>query len=177
MKPRGGQQGFTLLEVMIALAIMVVILSSAFLTQGLSISSSARNRNIVIATNLARNLINEQEVRWEGVSLERLPKTESANFTEEAYKDFKWTITYEEVDFSSLTDMIARQAEAAADKSGKGGAVDAGTETVLKVFRDYLKKAVRRMTVTIEWPDGDGKSTQTFTQLLVDHETELNLAI
>jgi Tfp pilus assembly protein PilV len=169
-----GQSGFSLLEVMIAFALIVVVVFVTVLTQSGSLLSSSRNKNIIIATNLARNLINEQEVKYEGLSFERLPKKESENFPA-PNAAFKWTIAYDEVDFSALTDLIARQSKQESEKSGSGD--DSQSQMVLRIFKDYLQKSVRRMTVTIEWPDGAGTSSQTFSQLLVNYDTEFSLAI
>jgi len=166
-----NQRGFTLLEVMIAFAIIVVILAAAFTSQGNSLASSSRNRNMIAATNLARNLINEQELKYEGMPLSRLPEAEGPTNFAAPHASFKWTIKYTKVDFSALTELIARASK------DKNGASDENIGTVLRIFKDYLEKSVRRMTVTIEWPDGGGTSTQTFTQLLVSYDEELSVAI
>jgi type II secretory pathway pseudopilin PulG len=166
-----GDAGFSLIEVMIAFGIIVVIVFVTIITQTGSSNSSMRNAAVIRATLLARNLINEQELRFEGVDLEKLPKTDSKNFTEPDDK-FKWTITYDKVDFGPLTDLLARESAAAAEKSGGSNAT---TETLLHVFKEYLGKSVRRMIVTIEWPDGTGTSSQTFTQLLVNYDAEFQL--
>lgn len=167
-----NQKGFTLLEVMIAFAIIVVILAAAFTTQGNSLASSSRNRNIVVATNLARNLINEQEVKYEGMPLSRLPEAEGPTNFAAPHATFKWTVKYTKVDFSALTDLIAR----ASKEKGKEG-TDEQTGTILRIFKEYLEKSVRRMTVTIEWADGGGTSSQSFTQLLVSYDEELSVSI
>ncbi|HEY8279046.1 MAG TPA: type II secretion system protein [Bdellovibrionota bacterium] len=171
------QNGFSLLEVMIAFAMIVVVLFAALITQTGGINSSTRNRNIIVATNLARNVINQQEVKYEGQSFERLPKTEDVECAE-FNKDFKCSVAYEEVDFSALSALIGH---ASKDEQEKDGNTDSGAsgqlEMVLKIFQEYMKKSVRRMTVTIEWPEGSGTTSQTFTELLVNYDAELTVAI
>lgn len=176
MKLLGTQKGFTLLEVMIAFAIIVMVVFVTIIAQTGSSASSSRNRNVIIATHLARNLINEQEIKIEDVAFDRLEKTHTENFP--APNDtFKWTITYEEVDFAPLTDLIAKQSAAQNEKAGGGGETDSQTAMLLKMFKEYLQKSVRRMKVTIEWPEGTGTSSQTFTQLLVNYDAEFNMAL
>lgn len=169
MKRLSSQAGFTLLEVIIAFAVIIVVVAAAMITGGNGAAASARNRRIMIATNLARNLINEQELKYEGLPLERLPKSTSQNFPE-PNQEYKWTITYDEVDFSALGDLLAKQSA----KQNEGNPeAENQTNTVMNIFKEYLQKSIRRMNVTIEWPDGNGTSSQTFTQILVDYETEL----
>lgn len=167
-----GQSGFTLLEVMVAFTLIVVVVFATVMSQSQGVVNAARDRNIVIATNLAENLINEQELKVEGKSFDSLEEKQSGQF--DSNKDFKWTIEYAKVDFSALTDLIARQN---AKQGGDGADDQQQTALVMRVFKDYLEKSVRRMKVTIEWPDGKGTSTQTFSQLLVNYDTELNLSI
>lgn len=165
-----GQKGFTLLEVMIAITLLAVILSSVFIAQTSSLSSSGRSKNVLIATNLARNLVNEKELAYEGVPFDRLDKAESGSFAA-PYSDHKWTITIEEVDFSVLGDLMRKQAEEA------NATPEPNQETVIKLFQDYLNRSVRRMTVKIEWPEAGSTSNLTFTELLVNYDAEFATGI
>lgn len=161
-----NQKGFTLLELMIAFALLTIVLASVYLTQVGSLVSSGRSRNALIATNLARNYLNETELKFEGLPFERLSKKDTGNF-EEPHKDFTWTRTIEEVDFSILSELLLKEAS-------KDGSVPEGeAPMVLKFFQDYLQKSVRRMTLTVEWPEGNGKTSITFSELLVNYDTEL----
>ncbi len=166
---RDGAGGFTLLEVLVAFSLIVVIVFAAVLTQTQGLMTSSSDRNILIATNLARNLINEEELKREGRSFENIEDKYTGNF--ETNKDFAWTIEYSKVDFSALTDLIAREnakSESSNENSGQ-------MELVMQIFKNYLEKSVRRMKVTIEWPEGKGTSRQTFSELLVDYDQDLTL--
>ena len=160
-----NQKGFTLLEVMIAFALLTSILFVAVISQSSSLASSSRSKSLLMATNLARNFINEQELKYEGVPFDRLPKTEEGTF--EAPNDaYKFTLTFEEVDFGVMSDLIAKQSQST------GETQDAQTETVVKLFEDYLKKSVRRMTVVVHYPDSGQLSKLSFTQLLVNYDAD-----
>ena len=150
---------------MIAFALLTGILFVAILSQTSSMVSGTRAKNILIATNLARNAMAEQEAKYEGINFEQLPKEEKGDFPA-PHAAFKWTLKFEEVDFGVMSDVIAKQAEA--NKEEK----DANTETLVKLFEDYLKKSVRRMNLTIEYPDGDSTSKLSFTQLLVNYDAD-----
>ena len=107
MKLLRAQSGFTLLEVLIAFALIVVIVFATVMTSSQGLFSATQNRNLILATNLARDLINEKEVAYEGRSFEQLQEKEEGAF--EGQKDWKWKIEISKVDFSALTDLIARK--------------------------------------------------------------------
>jgi prepilin-type N-terminal cleavage/methylation domain-containing protein len=161
-----SQTGFTLLEVMIAFAIMSFILSAVFITQSSSLSSSGRSRNILIANNLARNLVAQKELLYEGRAFDKIDEKQSGAFPD-PHGDYKWKIEIKEIDFGPLTNLLAQGAAA------EGQAEQAaGTEQMLKMFEEYLKKSVRRMTLTVEYPDGGKTSSLTYTELLVNYDQD-----
>lgn len=160
-----SQNGFTLLEVMIAFALLTGILFVAVLSQSSSILSSTRSKNILIATNLARNIMSEMEVKYESVPLDQLPKEEKGEFAA-PNQGFKWELKFEEVDFAILSDLLAKQAEAEKKEQ------EANTDTLIRMFEEYLKKSVRRMNITVEYPDSDTTAKLSFTQLLVNYDAE-----
>jgi prepilin-type N-terminal cleavage/methylation domain-containing protein len=166
VKQLRGQAGFTLLEVMIAFALLAGILFVAVISQSSSMVSSTRSKNILIATNLARNLMNEQEVKYEDTPFATLPVGKQTGEFPAPNTGFRWTLAFEEVDFAVLSDVIAKQAEAEKKEQ------EANTDTLVKLFEEYLKKSVRKMTVTVDYPDGGATSQLSFTQLLVSYDAD-----
>ena len=164
-----NQKGFTLLEFLIAMALLVFVIAAAYLSQGNSLSSSLRSRNILIATNLARNFISDEELKWEGVKFEALPEQKEGKF-EAPNAQFKWTLKFTKVDFSGLSDVLISKTE-------EGKEDKAQTAMILKMFQDYMEKSVRRMTVTVEWPEGKGNTSMSFTEILVNYDTEFAAGI
>lgn len=165
-----SQSGFTLLEFMIAFALLTVILASVYLMQGSSLASSVRSKNILLATNLAKNLINESELQFEGQPFERLQAKETGEF-EEPFKEFKWTREIAEVDFGALSELMIKAQEES------GSTPKENQSMVAKYFQDYMQKSVRRMTVTITWAEGGGESSLSFTELLVNYDAEFAAGI
>jgi prepilin-type N-terminal cleavage/methylation domain-containing protein len=164
----GSQKGFTLLEVMIAFALLTGILFVAVISQSSSLASSSRSKNILIATSLARNFINQQEVLLEGMPFNQIQSQQEGQFPD-PHGEFRWTMAVEEVDFSVLSQLLGRQAEASGQQQ------EEHTATVLKLFEEYLKKSVRKMTVTIHYPDSGETSTLSFTQLLVNYDADFGI--
>lgn len=159
-------RGFTLLEFIIAFALIVVILSSVYITQGTRLSSSLRSKNVLIATNLAKNHMAEEELKLEGLPFDRVDAKSEGKF-EQPYDKFKWKQEVEKIDFSALTDVLVSKM---GDKEKEQNSME--TEMVVKYFKDYLEKSVRRLTLTIEWEEGSGSTSMSFTELLVNYDAD-----
>lgn len=166
MKLRRPEAGFTLLEFIIALAILVVVLAAVYIAQSGSLLSSSRTRNIVIATNLARNFIGESENKLEGVKFENLAKEETGQFPE-PNAQFRWKREVSEVDFSALTEIFMSQF-----KQDKNAGVREEESMVAKLFEAYMKDSVRKLVITVEWQEGDKPQTLSFTSLLVNYDAD-----
>ena len=79
---------------------------------------------------------------------------------------YRWSLEVSEVNFGPLTNLLLAQTAKSEDPN-------AGQATqLLKMFEKYLKDSVRRMKVTIEYPDGGKHSSLTFTELLVNYDAE-----
>lgn len=160
-------RGFTILEFVIALAIIAIILVSVYASQGFSLSASTRLKNTQIATNLARTLLHESELKFENMKFEALPTTEeTGNFTA-PWDQFSWKRDFETLDFTALSEVFL--AGIAQDKTAQVSSNDA---TVLKYFQDYMAKSIRKMTITVEWPEGQAKGNVSFTTLLVRYDAD-----
>lgn len=162
-----NQKGLTLLEFLIAFAILTIVLTSVYIAQSSSLFSSIRTKNLVIATNLARSFLVQSENDLTGLKFENLSKEETGEFPE-PNKKFTWKRTIEEVDFAALTQLITAKLQ----EKNKLDGVKSEENLLLKGFEDYLKKSVRKMVITIEWPEGEGKSHLSFTQLLVNYDAD-----
>lgn len=164
---RKDQGGFTLLEVVIALALISFVLMSVYAVQTTSVFGSTRARNVAIATGLARNLLAETEMLYDKLSFTEMNEDERGEFPD-PNKDFTWRRQVEETDFSALTDLLI------ASKQGQADSGVAQEElTMMSKFQEYLKDSVRKVTVTIEWPEGDGKNSIAFTSLWVKYDVKL----
>ena len=96
-----GRKGFTLLEVMCAMAILATVLVVLLENHGMSIRMSLRARQASIAANLARDLMTE-------IELEGFPEvgSENGNFTDRypgLYPGYTWE---REVNESVFADYI-----------------------------------------------------------------------
>lgn len=176
--------GFTLLEVLIALSIMVLILASILSVQSSSLSASTRARELNTVALLARNLMIETEAKIEGRAFTEVAEETDGVFPE-PYQDFRWKVAIKEVEFPQL-DLSG--ASAAGGASGAAGAADQGyqgpadpganqsAEMIVKLITNFLSKAIREVQVTIYWKRGNNDVDYSVSLYWVDLNHEFSLS-
>lgn len=137
-------EGFTLLEVVIAMAIMTITFAAILAVEQGSINASARAKQMNIVGMLARNQMIETEYKIEGKLFDEVKKEESGTFPA-PYEDYKWKTTIKELKFPSLASVFK-------GGSGSGGEGQSqGTDMVVRLMTNFLSKALRQVDVTISW--------------------------
>ncbi len=164
--PSYEQAGFTLLEVIIAMAIMVIAFTAILSVQSNSIRTATRARQLNTVTMLARNAMIETELEIEGKSFTEISKTKNGAFAE-PYQDITWEREIKEIEFPSLV------------PGGGGGNEQGGgaTDQFLQLLTNFLSQAVREVTVTIKWKKGSGEQKYSITTYWVDLNHEFQLSI
>jgi prepilin-type N-terminal cleavage/methylation domain-containing protein len=138
-----NRKGFTLLEVMIAIAILAVSLLALFNLQSTSLLGSARAQRISTSTLLARQKMARFLLDFEaGMAKGEFPeeKEESGTFEEEKQPDYSWKITVRKVDLPTppategQSDMMAQ---------------------VFTMVSQKLSKSVREVKLVVSWKEFD----------------------
>lgn len=93
MTLRQCNKGFSLLEVMIALAIVAIALVSLLGLSNRSILVQDKIQRLTQATLLAQQLMSEEELNVEG---KRLNWDDREDVFEEPFETFRWEISYQE---------------------------------------------------------------------------------
>lgn len=149
--------GFTLLEVMIAMAIMLVAFSSILAIQSSSMSSALKARQIHEVSVLARNAMVMTEVEISGKKFEEISEEIAVPCDEENFPDYTCTRKVKEVKFPNLAGLAKAtqgdqgNASANADAEEKNSAM---LEQMTKVITNFLSKAIREVTITVSWKRG-----------------------
>lgn len=118
-----SSQGFTLLEVLVALGIMAVSISAILQLYGTAMVTSARAEAVTIATMLARQKMAEQMIKIEKNATEGkfLDTTEESDGKfDDPYDNYNWHVKVRKVEIplppqekqdaqAQLTQMIAKQ--------------------------------------------------------------------
>ena len=167
--------GFTLLEVMIALAIMLVAFSSILAIQSSSMGSALKARQIHEVSVLARNAMVQTEVEISGKKFTEIPEEASGQF-EEPFADYSWTRKIKEVKLPNLGGISkAAQGDTGGAKSDEEEKNGAMIEQMTKVITNFLSKAVREVTITVSWKRGTTTQKYDVAMYWVDMNSDFNL--
>jgi len=163
----GACAGFTLLEVMLAMGIMMITFTSIFMVQNSSINASVKAKRMNYVSMLARQQMTLFEMEFQGKEFNDVKKESSGTF-ESPYQDYRWKRTVKEIKFPDLG--MGQSA-----KEGESGGKQAA-DTLGKLVTKFFTAAIREITVTISWKRGPGEQTYTVSSYWVDLNHEFALS-
>lgn len=155
----GSNRGFTLLEVLIAVAILSLSLTSLLSSQMASMRATSYARGVSVAAFLAEHRL--MEIEWEmqrdGWIAE--DKTFEGDFSEEGWPDIRYECL---VDFMEMPDYSQIQQAVDASEQDETGVVgqDAGEQAfgalgmVWPIVKAAIEQSIRKAECTVFWPDG-----------------------
>jgi prepilin-type N-terminal cleavage/methylation domain-containing protein len=183
-KRRRGDGGFSLLEVMVALAVLAVslVLLSQITTSNVRATHHAKMTTV--ATFLARTKMAaiEDDVLYQGFV--DTDQADAGDFAAESRPDFRWTTLIEKIQLPA--DMAQKAQDANQNKmeeqSGNPLAAMAGfmggfMTTLIEPIRVGIEESVRRVTVKVLW-DEPGRPEQSFEVItFMTDPAKLDLAV
>jgi general secretion pathway protein I len=166
------ETGFTLLEVMIALAILAGALVVLLRLATADVEATKRARMLSIATGLARAKmydVEEELLQLGAQSNEFCPAEGVLNegdFADDGQPRFKWKVTPEKVELPDVQDLQEAQKDGTtttteaplkdvSSELGLTGAAGTGAAMVQMYFplvKPVLEQAICKVTVTVSWP-------------------------
>ncbi len=189
-------RGFTLLEVMVALA----LLASAMLALSQLVSGALRNHvraaQLDTATLLARGKLAALEDEFEVKGFRDFDQEDEGTFEKEGHPEIKWSVHVKkphvelgpEKILALLTGGQGDLSSLIAQATGGGAAGSSGGPTTanpgsagmaamlqqqLTLIGEVIKKGVREVRLTVTWPDGKKDASFTVvTHLAVLQPTE-----
>lgn len=163
------KSGFSLMEVMVAMAILAGALLGLMLGLQRSVTASHHARLMTQATFLCRQQLVELEEKFlvDGFTDDALVKEESGEFEDPAFKKFRWATTIEKIRLPSVdqiqsaaTKLLSDRQQIGAQGAGGGGGGDKGgglgnpmMGTMLGPIKDTLEQGIRRVTVKVLWDE------------------------
>jgi len=148
-----GICGFSLLEVMVAVAILAVALTTLLTFSGNTMLKSGRAEKLTIATMLARQRMGEIEIELEKSKQKKeFPDERSEDGTfDEPYEDYRWK-----------TEI--RRVEIPAPVTGEEGNIQ---DMIGKQLTKEIAKTVRELKLTVLWDDaGEEQSIDVVTHIV-----------
>jgi general secretion pathway protein I len=182
------RRGFTLLEVMISLALLAGALMAASDLAGAALRNHEFARDLNAAVLLARGRMAELEEQYEDSGFKDFDESSEGDFSEEGRPDARWKVEVlrpsPDLSADQLVSRLAGATESTpaelasklfggqAPTSG-GGPVATTTgnagvamltklvEGQLTTFGDLVKRSLREVRLTVSWPSG--KQRKSFT--------------
>lgn len=151
-------RGFSLLEVMVALALLALSFTALILVQGRATSLAAQAKNISIATQLARYQLAEcKREAQKQISATTDVKLEG-DFTELNFPDFKWECHAPKFSMKAPTTAdVEKKVKESAKKTnkvtGNEGTTASLSSPFISMITDSLSTSVRELAVIIRWTD------------------------
>lgn len=183
--------GFTLLEVMVALAILALALTAIVGINGNAIRSHGYAKRVTVATMLARSKMADIESKYieEGFTSE-FDQVMEGTFEEEGWSDYRWKaeIIKPDIDAANATALVESVVEKlmgdmappnpegnrtgpsgpTPDMGGFGAMIKPMIEGQVNILVETMKKSVREVRLTVSWKEGaNTDSFDVVTHLVV----------
>lgn len=168
---RSDESGFTLLETMIAMAIMVVAFASIIMVESSSLDASYRAKQLNIVSMLAKNIMIDTELLIENKSFGEV-KTEETGAFGDPYQEFSWKREVKEVEFPNLNPGGGGEGDKSKDDSNDK---DAGN-TLSKLITQFLSKSIREVVVTVSYKKGPGEQKYQVAMYWVNLNNDFSLS-
>jgi general secretion pathway protein I len=176
----GARSGFTLLEVMVALAVLAGALMAVADLSGNALRNFGYARDLSTATLLARGKMAEIEEKYEDSGFTDFDQTENGTFADQGQPGIRWSLELKKPDGDmspqqllgaflgtggedvGTQELLGKLLGGGSASGGKGGPSSAGPggvlggvlQTQLTAFSEELKKGVRRAVLRVSWKDG-----------------------
>lgn len=169
-------RGFTILEVLIAMAILAIATTSLLGTQSRSVVQNDHGRQLTTAAMLAHDqMIHLQNrVNKDGFKADR--ERDQGNFRGREYDDFKWEAIIDPIDMrpEDLSAQLQGQLLGTDEDEGSlsgSSAINAQLPTMLgmitMMIQNISDNRIRRITLAVRWKDLKGEHIFTLRQFVV----------
>ncbi len=158
------QQGFTLIEVLVAMMILVggiVIVANSWSGNLLKIRKSNLYNNVGV---LLERKATELEVKYREKSLTEIPDEETGDI--EGYPQYQWKLKSRKFEMPDISSLLIKE---------KGGAADEMFLSMMKQVNEFLSQSVKEVKISIVYKGGGKKKDAEYsvTTYFIDYTKEL----
>ncbi len=167
---RRGAQGFTLLEVMIAMAILSVSMVGLYTAQMANMNATAYARDITAIAFLGEFVIVdiENQLEKDGGWVQQ-DKTYAGDFSEQGWPDVQYSCLIDFVEMPEYSQLREVKDASEQDTDGRTGQQyqDAGDQmfsalaTVWPLVKNAIEQSIRKVTCDILWKNGERQEVMT----------------
>lgn len=168
--------GFTFIEVMVAMLIMVLaVVAAVNITRG-AVRATRDSKEISIATWLAQTAIVDLETKVETEGVEKgCDKKKDGKF-KAPYEQYTWTTYCTEIEFN-ISQEAAKIAAAAGntEKEDENSSENMIQKMILQAASDYITKSLRELHAEVKWTEGKQQRSIALTTHFVRYDQPLTL--
>ncbi|MFL5812366.1 MAG: prepilin-type N-terminal cleavage/methylation domain-containing protein [Bdellovibrionia bacterium] len=175
----GNQSGFTLLETLIAVTVMLIAFAAILGIQSNSINTTIRARSVTTVAMLLKDEMVQTEYEIQGKSFDEVKKEDAGTFPAPYNADYRWTRVVKEIEFPNLDMASGGGSTSTGTPSNKNGNQEGPNEMlslVTKLVTQFLSKALREVTVTVYYKTGGKEMSYSATTYWVDLNHEFQLS-
>jgi prepilin-type N-terminal cleavage/methylation domain-containing protein len=161
---RRAQAGFSLIEIMVSLAIlgMALVIVSRIVTG--NVRATSHSRMTTAATFLARTHISMMEQSLLEYGFAEMDGEDTGDFAQEGFPSFRWYANVERIELPADSTQKVQQASTKASQSTNpmdmlSGFMGGFMSTLMEPIRLGLQESVRKLTVRVKWNEA-GKPEQ-----------------
>jgi general secretion pathway protein I len=178
--------GFTLLEVMAAVAILGLTLVVLLSIVTNNVRATAHSRMITTATFLARGRMVSIEDRVIEKGFQDLDEEDEGTFEDDGFPEFRWTSDVEKIQLPTEAAQAAQtkagdKAQSAGEKADPMSALTGMVGGLMGIFfepiRVGLEESIRRVTLTIFWTERGRPEQSLEVAMYVTDPARLDMAM
>ena len=183
--PLKDEKGFSLLEVLVAITIFVLFISTFASVMGFSVYQSSNMRERSFLKELCQRKLNEIIVSPPGFGEGLTMKPETKKFEDKEVvesedddkrgEDYTYTITYKKFKLPNLAKIMGKGSEEGEGEEGGGGGQALVQKKIFNIAKKHMEKLIWQVEVMVESKNTGRKFS--LSAWLMDHKKKVRISL
>ncbi len=175
-RARGAGAGFTLLEVLVAVAILSITLTSLLSSQMASLRATDYARRLSSVAFLAEGQLIEIEWQLKQDGWGTDDQTFEGDFSEEGWPDVEYVCVVDLIEMPDYNELVQAKDASETDGGDNLGVQDAGDQAfgmlgmVWPIIKEAIEQAIRKAWCTVRWSPNGKPARQSSEWMCGDDE-------